>query len=129
MTRPVETNVATFRIGYPLKDSQGSAIEQAEGVQLEIQYPGTSSFVVVGSCDFPADTISWPVGPDGNYIARARGFFYKVKGKGCGGSCKRYGPASGNIAVQVREARPGTPPDPVELVGMCSDATPSLSLT
>lgn len=116
----VETNVSTFRLGYPVKDSQGNAIDVPEGIQLEVQAPGANSFAIAGTCVFPEDTIPWVHGPDGKYIFRARAFMYAVKGPGsCGGSCKRFGPPSGNIGVTVKDARPTAPPAPIELVDCC----------
>lgn len=123
-----ETNVSTFRVGYPVKDDQGNAITAPDGIQLECQVPGASSFAAVGTCIFPEDTIKWKHGADGKYIFRAVCFTFAVKGPGnCGGSCKRYGPASGNIGVTVHDAKPGAPPNPVELDGCCVSG-PSLSL-
>ena len=123
-----ETNVATFRVGYPVKDAQGNAIDVPEGIQLEVQVPGSTEFVIAGTCEFPNDTIAWTKGLDGKYIFRARCYLYAVKGpggtSGCGGSCKRFGPASGNIGVTVKDARPGAPPNPVELVS-CSSIVPT----
>lgn len=111
-----ESNISTFRVGYPTKDSAGNAITQPDGIQLEVQYPGTTDFAIAGQCTFPQDAIQWTHGPDGKYIFRARCFTYAVKGPGsCGGSCKRFGPASGNIAVTVHDARPDSPPNPVEM--------------
>lgn len=112
----VETNISTFQVGYPAKDTAGNAIEGPDGIQLEAQYPGTNEFVVVGSCDFPNDKIKWKHGPDGQYIMQTRAYTYTVKGKGCGvGSCKKFGPVSTPIAVYVKDARPTAPPAPIEL--------------
>lgn len=121
-----ETDVVDFRVGFPVKDSQGNAIDTPEGIQLEVQYPGTTDFVIAGSVEFPNDTIQWKAGPDGKYIFRARCYLYAVKGPGgCGNACKRFGPASANIGVTVKNARPGSPPNPVEMVTCCGADMPS----
>jgi hypothetical protein len=128
-----ESSVVTFRIGYPVKDSQGNAIDQPEGIQLEVQAPGATDFAVAGQCIWPQDTVTWTMGPDGMYIFRARAFFFAVKGPGtCHGGNPRFGPPSANIGVQVKNARPGAAPAPVEICNPCpapvsTAAAPSLS--
>lgn len=113
-----ESNILTFRVGFPTKDAQGNAIDVPEGIQLEVQVPGAADFVVAGQCVFPQDTIQWTPGLDGMYIFRAVCFLYKAKGGGCG-ALKRFGPASQNIGVTIKDARPGAPPSPVQLVDTC----------
>lgn len=126
--RSHETNDVVFRVGFPATDSNGSPIVRPEGIELFVIPPGSNAPERVGDVDFPNDTITWKKGADGNYVFFAAAYFYAAKGRGCGGSCKRYGPPSNTVGVTVNEARPTAPPAPVELSGGCqTTGAPSLS--